>query len=93
MAGLRIEVVHLPRGVRPGHVVGAGALGGIGFTAALFITSLAFESAALQADAKIGILAGSVVAGVVSAAILASRADRGTDDVDLTDEVPFAVER
>ena len=41
-----------------------GALGGIGFTVSLFIASLAFDSDALVADAKVGILVASVLASV-----------------------------
>jgi NhaA family Na+:H+ antiporter len=62
-----------PEGVGARHVVGAGAVGGIGFTVSLFITGLAFESGALQAQAKMGILAGSLVAALVGAAILSRR--------------------
>ncbi|MCA9855100.1 MAG: Na+/H+ antiporter NhaA, partial [Dehalococcoidia bacterium] len=40
-------------------------LGGVGFTVALFITELAFESQVLINDAKMGILAGSIVAAVI----------------------------
>jgi NhaA family Na+:H+ antiporter len=44
---------------------GAGWLGGIGFTMSLFIAGLAFESAALLTQAKLGILAASLLAGAV----------------------------
>jgi NhaA family Na+:H+ antiporter len=60
----------LPSGVRFGHVLGAGGVGGIGFTVSLFITGLAFTDEALQAQAKIGILAGSLLAALIGAAIL-----------------------
>ena len=60
----------LPRGVTWGHVVGVGALAGIGFTVSLFITDLAFDDAATVAASKIGILAGSVVAALLGTALL-----------------------
>ena len=47
------------------HVLGAGAVAGIGFTVALFITELAFDDAELRDQAKLGILVASVVAGVL----------------------------
>lgn len=60
----------LPAGLRFGHVVGAAALAGIGFTVSLFVTSLAFESAPLIAEAKIGILVASLLAGGLGTVIL-----------------------
>jgi len=46
------------------HIIGVGALAGIGFTVSLFITELAFDNDLLIADAKIGILLASLIAGV-----------------------------
>jgi Na+:H+ antiporter, NhaA family len=55
-------------------VFGAALLAGIGFTVSLLIGELAFGyGTALGADAKIGVLTGSVVAGLLAAVILASR--------------------
>ena len=42
-----------------------GIVAGIGFTVALFVTSISLEDPALVASAKVGILFGSLVAGVV----------------------------
>jgi NhaA family Na+:H+ antiporter len=58
--------------------VGAAALGGIGFTVSLFVTELAFPMHALNAEAKIGVLVGSSVAGVIGTSLLwaATRGDR-----------------
>ncbi len=72
---VRLGFGRLPDGARWGHVLGVGALAGIGFTVSLFITGLAFDDtelpgAALQDEAKIGILIASVVASIVGAAIL-----------------------
>jgi NhaA family Na+:H+ antiporter len=39
-------------------------IAGIGFTISLLITSLAFEEQALVDEAKLGVLAGSTVAGI-----------------------------
>jgi NhaA family Na+:H+ antiporter len=49
---------------------GVSWLGGIGFTMSLFIAGLAFSDASLLDSAKVGILAGSLVAGVVGWAML-----------------------
>ena len=64
-------VGRLPRDVGWGHIVGMGATAGIGFTIALFIAELAFpESPELLAQAKVSILVGSVLAGVIGHVIL-----------------------
>lgn len=68
---VRIGFGRLPEGARWGHVMGVGALAGIGFTVSLFITGLAFDDADLQGDAKIGILAASIIAAIAGAAMLA----------------------
>ena len=67
---VRFGVVRLPAGVSPRHVLGMSAIAGIGFTVSLFIAALAFGDAALEAEAKLGILAASAVAALVGAAIL-----------------------
>ncbi len=66
----RSPLGQLPSGVGLRHVLGAAALGGIGFTVSLFITGLAFSDEALLAQAKVGILAGSTLAALVGAAVL-----------------------
>ena len=58
-------VCRLPSGVGWVHVVGAGFLGGIGFTMSIFITNLAFEGApASIASSKLAILVASLVSGI-----------------------------
>ncbi|MHB0980234.1 MAG: Na+/H+ antiporter NhaA [Thermoleophilia bacterium] len=59
-----------PVGVGWGQIYGTGWLGGIGFTMALFIASLAFEGTALLDTAKTAILAASAISGVAGWAIL-----------------------
>lgn len=68
---VRAGVAQLPAGLRWGHVAGGALLGGIGFTVSLFITGLAFDDAVLIADAKAGIFAASLLAGVAGYAVLA----------------------
>ncbi len=68
----------LPSGVTWRQLVGAAALGGIGFTVSLFIAGLAFEDPVLVDNAKIGVLAASLVATVPAFVLLRpSRARRG----------------
>ncbi len=76
---VRLGLGRLPDGVRWGHILGVASVAGIGFTVSLFITDLAFDSPALQDDAKIGTLAASVVAAISGATVLvvAARRARG----------------
>jgi NhaA family Na+:H+ antiporter len=60
----------LPGGVTGRHVGGMAGLAGIGFTVSLFITGLAFDDAAHQAEAKVGILAASVLAAAAGTLVL-----------------------
>jgi NhaA family Na+:H+ antiporter len=73
---VRFGLGRLPADARWGHIIGIAAVAGIGFTVSLFITGLAFDSEALQADAKIGTLLASVVAGAVGAIVLTLTAAR-----------------
>ncbi len=53
-----------------GHILGAGFLGGIGFTMSIFITLLAFENPVTIQSTKISILLSSLSAGLVGYLIL-----------------------
>ncbi len=67
----RLGLASFPAGMRASHVVGVGFIGGIGFTVSLFIAGLAFDTAAIQAEAKVGILAASALAAILGTAVLA----------------------
>ncbi|MGH2617583.1 MAG: Na+/H+ antiporter NhaA [Thermomicrobiales bacterium] len=51
-------------------IAGVAFLGGIGFTMSLFITELAFGSGQIADDARVGILIGSIIAGVAGYLVL-----------------------
>jgi NhaA family Na+:H+ antiporter len=70
--GVAMGLAERPRGASARQMLGVGALGGIGFTMSLFIASLAFGESPLLDNAKVGILAASVVAGIVGAIVLMS---------------------
>jgi NhaA family Na+:H+ antiporter len=60
----------LPDGVTTRHVVGMGGIAGIGFTVSIFVAGLAFEDEALVDQAKLGVLAASVLAAAAGSAVL-----------------------
>lgn len=69
LAALRLKLGALPSGVDRRGLLGAAALGGIGFTVSLFITPLAYEDPLLMGAAKLGILGGSIVAATIGVTI------------------------
>jgi Na+/H+ antiporter NhaA len=74
---LRTRVGTVPDTLRWGQLVGGAGLAGIGFTVALFVTELALDDEELINDAKIGILTGSMVAGVIGWLIFRLAGERG----------------
>lgn len=70
---IKLKVAELPVNSTWTHVMGVGFMAGVGFTMSLFITTLAFEDKHLIADAKVGILMASLIAGLVGYAILRTR--------------------
>lgn len=60
---VKTGVSTLPDDLTWNHVLGAGLLGGIGFTMSIFITLLAFNDPGIVQGAKIAVLLSSLVAG------------------------------
>ena len=75
-AAVRLGLGRLPVGTSWNHVVGVAGVAGIGFTVSLFVTDLAFIGAEITDLAKVGIFAGSLVAGVIGSLILLRRRPR-----------------
>ena len=69
-AAVRFGFAVLPYGVTWLQFYGVALLGGIGFTMSLFITNLAFTSDLLTTEAKIGILLGSAISGIIGYLVL-----------------------
>lgn len=63
-------ICKLPSGVNWFAVIGAGCLGGIGFTMSIFITLLAFDDSEIINHAKLIILISSLIAALVGLAVL-----------------------
>lgn len=67
---VRVGLAALPEGLSWLQIHAAGWLGGIGFTMSLFLAALAFNQESLLVEAKVGILAGSLAAGLLGAGLL-----------------------
>jgi len=64
-----------PEGVAWRHLFGAGLIGGVGFTVALFITGLAFTDKLLIEEAKVGVLSASLIAALAGYVFLRLMSD------------------
>lgn len=94
---VRLGIARLPRGARFPQMVGISIAAGIGFTVSIFVAGLAFDDAAIQDQAKVGIFASSFAAAVLSAIVL-SLAARHVDATEMAleqaeDAALFAEER
>lgn len=69
---VKLKLAAEPEGVSWKKIYAAAILAGIGFTMSLFIANLAFASPELLDTAKVGILSGSLISGIVGFLILKS---------------------
>jgi len=65
LLAIRTKFANLPDGITLRHLIGAGFLGGIGFTMSIFITLLAFGENDLAQTSKVAIMIGSISAGMI----------------------------
>ena len=63
--GVGLGLCVMPSDLKWKNIVGAGFLGGIGFTMSIFITLLAFNNDAIITSSKIAILTASFLAGII----------------------------
>jgi Na+:H+ antiporter, NhaA family len=76
-----MKVTKLRVALNFGQVIGAGFLGGIGFTMSIFITLLAFDDIEYIEQSKIVVMISSLVAGCIGFVIL-KLSLKGTADID-----------
>jgi NhaA family Na+:H+ antiporter len=71
--GIKAKITELPKGVDFKQILGISAIAGVGFTMSIFIGNLAFYGEPVYiTSAKIGIIIGSLISGIVGYAILRS---------------------
>ena len=68
--GIKLKLADLPKNVNFTQLLGVSLLGGLGFTMSLFIANLAYVDEALIAASKMGVIMGSLIAGVLGYLVL-----------------------
>ena len=77
----------LPAELKWKNIIGAGLLGGIGFTMSIFITLLAFSDLALINSSKIAILIASFIAGIAGFITLKLSLPKTVPDIEDTETI------
>jgi NhaA family Na+:H+ antiporter len=75
---VKVGLARRPRGATRLHMLGIAMATGIGFTVAFFVTGLAFDDPVVVDQAKIAVLAASLVAAVGAVAVLRLAAARAS---------------
>jgi len=70
LLAVKTGLAKMPEDLHWHHLLGAGFLGGIGFTMSIFITMLAFDNPEIVQSAKISILISSFLAGTIGFFVL-----------------------
>jgi NhaA family Na+:H+ antiporter len=71
LLAVKLKLVPMPENASPKQLFGVSVIAGIGFTVALFIAALAYpDDELLLNEAKLGIVVGSLVAGLVGCGLL-----------------------
>lgn len=76
---IKLKLTSLPTDINFKQLLGAGFLGGIGFTMSIFITLLAFQQNEIIDQSKIAVMVSSVIAGLIGFLILNSVKTRQTN--------------
>ena len=75
--GIKLKLAELPLGLKFKQIIGVAAIAGVGFTMSIFIDHLAFAGSERSIiSAKVGIIIGSLISGIVGYLILRFTADK-----------------
>jgi len=77
---VRLGLAALPYGANWAHIFGLACLAGVGFTMSLFIGGLSFADPAVMNQVRLGVLSGSVVAGLIGYTVLMLASRRPADE-------------
>jgi NhaA family Na+:H+ antiporter len=88
---VKLGVGRLPAGTTWRHLLGLATSAGVGFTVALFVTSLSFDTAAQADAARVGILFGSTIAGILGFLLLRNGAASAASGSEVEDAPSSAV--
>jgi NhaA family Na+:H+ antiporter len=77
LLAIRLGLAAMPEGTTAGKLYAMAILTGIGFTMSLFIGTLAFDDETVLKQVRLGVLAASLLSGLVAALLFAalSRSD------------------
>ena len=67
---VKLGIAQLPKNINWAQIYGVACLTGVGFTMSLFIGTLAFDSAEILNQVRLGVLLGSVLSGIVGYLVL-----------------------
>jgi NhaA family Na+:H+ antiporter len=73
-AAIKLGIAKQPEGASGAQLYGIAILTGVGFTMSLFIGTLAFEDESLMAQIRVGVLAASILSGLVAWLVLSMSA-------------------
>lgn len=65
IAGAALGFCVIPRDIKKSHLLGVGALAGIGFTMSIFTAMLAFKETPIIEISKIAVITASILAGII----------------------------
>jgi NhaA family Na+:H+ antiporter len=78
---VRLRIARLPENATWSGILGVSALAGIGFTVSIFITGLAFGGEPLEDQAKVAILAASLLAAAIGSSLIVATTRRRPREV------------
>lgn len=67
---IKLGIARLPHGANWAHIFGVASLAGVGFTMSLFIGGLSFADQEMMNQVRLGVLSGSIVAGIIGYVVL-----------------------